>query len=456
MLNALDYNLSIEEVEDFLDSDPHIFALQKKMYITHAGAFTGKIFSITLTKQEFDNKTLVVGDRCLPFVDGDMISSSLRFEFEGKKLKKKLLALDKSSALDLFSLFGEEYSVQYLASDPACQNLHIAENDFELPPKVTLTGVDLSPIFADGKFRPGDRFLCRVKDWGAGIVEIYPFADKKKNPYSVSEVDFARQKWNEILEESLLSSFDRMGPCTSIEEQLANVFYEHSKELCVSYCGSIHEFLRWTKKIDVEYFGVETRLWFKGQEIPAVGKWNSGVCEEMFGPAFSFASRPPYVIDSFIKDQCYEKKNDLNELIKEILPDNNWLSEKARKSIVEEIESRNAFIRKNYNWFADYEFGEIRHNALALFLEVESFLSDIDCNEKEFQQLPQQEMVTLSQLFNHILRILEITSSDADCCDDETYAMRLSVEGMQENFEEIKPMISSAMFNVHKKRFNVI
>lgn len=455
MLTALNYDFSLDEVTDFLDSDPNIFALQKRMYITRAGAFTGKIFSITLTQKELEKKVLVPGDRCIPFVDGEMFSFALNFEFLGKKLHKKLLEIDKSTALDLFMLFGEEYSVQYISSDPACKDLHIAENDFELPPKIKLTGIDIEPVLKGIDFKPGDRLLCRVKNWGTGLIELYPLTENKQNPYSISEKDFERQKWNEILEDSLLKSFDKMGPCQSIEEQLANVFYEHSKELCVQNCGSIHEFLRSSKKVSLEYFGVETRLWFKNQDVPAVGKWNLGLYSnsENFMP---FISRPAYVIDSFIKDQCYEKKDNLQDLIKKALPEASSISEKDKKNLTEEIISRNSVLRKSYNWFADFRFGEIRHKALDLFLELESFVNDIDCNDEEFKELPQPEMVTLSQLFTHISRILEITSSDIECADDETYAMKLSIEGMQENFEEIRPIISAAMHNVRKKRFNVI
>ena len=456
MLNALNYNLTLDELTEFLDSDPRVFALQKKMYITRAGAFSGKVFSIVLTQKEIENKVLVPGDRCVPFVDNDMFSFNLRFEFLGKKLRSKKIELDKSSALDMFTLFGEEYNVQYIASDPACQDLKIAENDFELPPKITLTGVSLEPVFREAGTDRCTRILCRVKDWTAGIVEVYPMTEKKENPYSVTESDFARQKWNENLESFLLESFDRMGPCAGMEEQLANVFYEHSKELCTYSCGSVHEFLNWSKKIDIEYFGVETRLWYKGQEIPAVGKWNVKNCGTGNLRNIPFIARPEYIIDSFIKDQCYEKKNDVSELIEKIIPSGLRISEKEKKQLEMQIEDRNTVLRKGYNWFADFAFGQIRHKALDLFLKVENLVSDIDCNDREFQELPQQEMVTLSQLFTHITRILEITAGDMECADDETYAMQLSLEGMEANFEEIQPMIAGAMFDVRKKRFNVI
>ena len=456
MLNSLNYDFTLDELTDFLDSDPRVFALQKKMYMTRSGAFSGKVFSIVLTPEEIANKVFVPGDRCIPFVDNDMFSFYLKFEFLGKKLHTKRIELDKYSALDMFTLFGEEYNVQYIASDPACQNLKIAENDFELPQKISLTGVNLEPIFKEAGTASCRRLLCRVKDWAAGIVEIYPIIEKKENPYSMTESDCERQEWNENLETFLLESFDKMGPCSGMEEQLANVFYEHSKELCTCNCGSIHEFLSWSKKIDIEYFGVETRLWYKGQEIPAVGKWNVDNCGTGNIRNVPFVSRPDYIIDSFIKDQCHEKKNNISELIKKIIPSDVRISEKEKRQLEMQIEDRNEVLRKGYNWFADFAFGQIRHKALDLFLRVESLVSDIDCNDSEFQELPQQEMVTLSQLFTHITKILEITAGDMDCADEETYAMQLSLEGMEANFDEIQPMIADAMYDVRKKRFNVI
>ena len=455
MLCGLGHKITLEELTDFLDNDCRAFALQKRMYITRAAAFTDQIFSFVPTQREIEQKVFVPGDRCVPFVDFDVLSFSLTFEFMGQELPKKLFSTDCNTARDLFYLYGDEFSSQYISSDPACRDLHIPENNFELPFHLNLTGVSLEPILEKVDFKYGDRILCRVFDWDKGIVEIIPVLTHKLNPFQMSSEDFERQKWNETLEKALLESFDRMGPCSSIEEQLANVFYEKRADLCVPYCGSIHEFIENSKKVGLEVFGVETRLWFKGQDVPAVGKWNLEMYDED-ERMIPFFAIPDFVIDCYIKDQMYEKKDDINEVIDRILPRSLPISKEEKEVLTLQIKDRNAILRKKYNWFADVANASLRHRALNLFTEVGSLVCELDCDNKEIVVLPQQELITLSQLYAHVSHILEILSNEKDCEEEEACAMELSLEGMELNFEDIKPPLISALDRIRKNRFNVI
>lgn len=455
MLCGLGHKITLGELTDFLDNDNRAFALQKRMYITRAAAFTDQIFSFVPTQCEIEQKVFVPGDRCIPFVDFDLLSFALTFEFMGQELPHKLFATDCNTARDMFYLYGDEFSAQYISSDPACKDLHIPENNFELPLHLNLTGFSLEPIFEKVDFKYGDRILCRVFDWDKGIIEVIPVLTHKLNPFQIGSEDFERQKWNETLEKALLESFDRMGPCSGIEEQLANVFYENRAELCVPNCGSIHEFLENSKKVGLEIFGVETRLWFKGQDVPAVGKWNLEMYneDERMLPFFVL---PDFVIDCYLKDQMYEKKDDIGEVISRIIPKGLPISEEEKDLLTLQIKNRNAILRKKYNWFADFENAPLRHRALNLFTEVGSLVCELDCDNKELEGLPQQELITLSQLYSHISHILEILSNDSECENDETCAMELSLEGMEMNFEDIKPPLISALDKVKKNRFNVI
>jgi hypothetical protein len=455
MLCGLGHKITLPELVEFLDNAPYAFSLQKKMYITRAGAFSDQLFSFVPTQREVEQKVFVPGDRCMPLVDFDALSYSFTFEFLGQALPKKLFATDCNTARDMFCLYGDEFSAQYISSDPACKDLHIAERDFELPLKMNLTGISMEPIFEKVDFKYGDRILCRVYDWDKGIIELIPILEHKLNPFQISKEDMERHKWYETLENALLESFDSMGPCSGIEEQLANVFYEHRGELCVPNCGSIHEFLDMSQKVGLELFGVETRLWFKGQDVPAVGKWNQGLYVDA-GRAIPFFALPDFVIDCYIKDQMYEKKDDIKEIIEKIIPKELPISIEEKKMLTLQIENRNAIIRKQYNWFADFANGSLRHRALKLFGEVGSLVFELDCDNKELDMLPQQELVTLSQLYTHISRILEILSEDSDCEEEEACAMELSLEGMEMNFEDIKPLLISALDKVKKNRFNVI
>lgn len=455
MLCGLGHKISLRELTDFLDNDIRAFALQRKMYITRSGAFSNQVFSFVPTQEEVNQRVFIPGDRCMPFVDFDVLSFSLTFEFLGQELPRKTFNTDCNTARDLFCLYGDEFSAQYISSDPACADLHIAENNFDLPLKLPLTGLSLEPVFDKVDFKYGDRIMCRVSDWNRGIIDIIPVLTHKLNPFQISSEDMERQKWYETLENALLESFDRMGPCSSIEEQLANVFYEHRHELCVPDCGSIHEFLDVSKKVGLELFGVETRLWFKGQDVPALGKWNEDMYEDV-GRAIPFFALPDFVIDCYLKDQMYEKKDNIKEVIEKVIPKQIPISKEERELLTLQIVNRNAILRKKYNWFADFTNGSLRHRALQLFSEVGSLVYELDCDNKELDQLPQQELVTLSQLYTHISRILEILSDDSECEEGETCAMELSLEGMELNFEDIKPLLISALDKVKKNRFNVI
>ena len=230
----------VAECINYLESNPYVFPLQKKQYMTRAGAFTGSCFSFKPGKREVEQGIFIAGHRCLPFVDSEVLSDSLQFYYNGTRLRNKIVEFESSAALDLFSLYGPEYASQYIASDPANKELDLAKNDFELPGRIHLTAFSLKPILDSCDFHYGDRFLCRLIDWDNGKIEITPLLTRG-NRLQIAAADVDRQNWYEILESALLEEFDHMGPCASIEEQLANVFFEHRSELCCVNCGSVEE-----------------------------------------------------------------------------------------------------------------------------------------------------------------------------------------------------------------------
>lgn len=454
----LGMKVSLEEVTDYLDEETFVFPLEQKYYITRAGAFTDKIFCIAPTRMEIEQGGFVVGDRCIPFVNFEKFPTALNFEFMGQQLPERVIEVDCNTARDLYTLFGDEYAAQYIAEDPQNKNLHIVENGCELPSKVKLTGVSLEGIIGMFGFEYGDRLLCRVKNWGKGTIEVFPILNHKLSNSQITTQKIAHAQWFETLEKALLNSFERIGPCASIEEQLANVFYENRNLLCNADCATIHEFLNWSKKIKMQLFGVETRLWKKGEDIPAVGRWNEHYADKLTASIthdYSFA--PDFLIDCYLKDFLYEKKNDFSAILNKILPSNLKVSKSDKDYLSLQIKNRSAIIRKQYNWFADFAFGSTRHRALELFTKVDSLMQELDCNTDEVQKLPQTELITLSQLYSHISRILETLSAENERIEDEEVtAMNLSLEGMEYNFEDIRLPLLTAINRIHGDRFAFI
>lgn len=464
ILSQMGIRASSRETEDFLETHPLVFPLEKEYYITRAGAFTGELFSIKPTSAEYAQNVLVAGDRCIPFVDSEMLSSSLDFYIDGIKLPKKVAQFDSDDAIDMFVLYGEEYAPQYIAADPANSGLDLVDSEFALPNTVKLTGVDISLLKDTYGFSKNDRLLCRVTDWDAGKIEIQILHETAGDDlFDRGAGGENRLHWYNMFEQYMIDGFERLGPCSTIEEQLADVFFEHRLELCIQDCGSVEEYIHsHAKKVGMEFFGVETRLWYKGKDVPAVGKWNAtqldlaGSSVDQFSDSeHIFYTMPDFVFDQYIIDMFYRKSDDEDALLKRIFPEEFKLTKAELKYVMLHLTERNGILRADYNWFADQIAGPVRQQALDLYGKVALLVYKIDCSGNALEQFPQQELVILSQLYSHITRILESVANN-DHIEEDSEAILLSLDGMEMNFEDIEGELEYAVSQQKKNRFTVV
>ena len=93
---------------------------------------------------------------------------------------------------------------------------------------------------------------------------------------------------------------------------------------------------------------------------------------------------------------------------------------------------------------------------MKLFAKVQNLVYDIDGAGEKLEDFPQQELVTLSQLFSHVARILDMLSSENKCRDDDRDALKMSLEGMELNFEDICPELRRALDKFYKEQFKVV
>lgn len=463
VLNSIGFSASLEDAEDFLCSSPNVLELEDGWFITHAGAFTGEIFSIVPTAAEARQGVFVPGDRCMPFVESDRISSTLRFYVKGKKVPSKVGVFDSDDAIDMFMLYGEEYAPQYIATDPANKDMDLLSQDFELPNTVRLTGLDLGYLSEKYGYKKGDRILCCVTDWNAGKLNMMVLHSDETR-FDKGEVGEQRIEWFAELEKKLLECFEKRGPMASIEEQLVTVFFENRRSLCVPYCGSMEEFLlKHTGKIGFEHYGVETRLWRKGEEVPAFGKWNStlAVLNNELTKSISFAeytisSIPEFVYDQIILDALYQKKKDFVKYALDfVCRDDFSLDDVQLQKIILSLKERYAILQKDYNWFADQLLGPVRKKALELYGSVSSLVRKIDFLGELILNLPGQEVVVLAQLHGHLLRMIETIASDPSS-EENADALVLSLDGMSWKFEDIEGILEASLAKEKQSQFKVI
>jgi len=459
MLVKIGVRASRDECEEYLNTSSCIFALKGGLYITRAGAFTNQFFSFRPTRKEVEQNVFAAGGRCMPFVDPEVLPSTLTFIYRGEALPQRAAEFDSRTAADLFALYGEEFASQYIAADPSNAGMDIAAQDFELPPKVNLTSYSIEPLIKYCGFRFGDRILCRVMNWDLGQIEVMP-VKRNENPMQMRFDDLERQNWYDYLEKVMLSSFDLSGPCGSIEEQLAVVFMDNSRKLCVPECGSVEEFLMQSRKISYESFGVETRLWLRGEEVPAVGKWNelpdSDSSDDVDIRLLNDLAVPDYIFDAYIENQLFEKRYDPEEIIRALLQGTVKLTADQHRFFLLHINSRHDILKKSYNWFADFTIGETRRRALALYSEASALVFEIDRSATNLERYPQQELVILSQIFSHVMRILEILELNSGTTSEDIDEILLSLEGMECNFDGISNELIDMVETEKRNGFVVI
>lgn len=459
---SLGVRMPQSECKEFLETSPWVFSLEDGSFVTRAAAFTGEVFSIKPTGAEFDQKMFVPGTRCSPFVDPEMFSSSLTFIFEktGHKLPVKVGRFDSDLAIDMFILCGEEYAPQYIASDPANDHEEFAGRDFELPNDVLLTGIDISELIDSYGFKKGDRLLCYVEDWDLGIVRIDTVLDGH-NTFNLGEDGNLRIEWYKKLEEHLLNSFSRLGPGSSMEEQVANVFFENRGDLCIPQCGSIEEYLNmYTKKVGICEFGVETRLWFKNQIVPAIGDWNGADIEEL-GLSLKrnknqvfMLTFPLEIVDQYLIDSYYRREHDMEKVIKRMYPDDYIFHKDEKSFILTSLKQRDALISKEYNWFADQENGYIRSEALDMFTEVNGLMYKVDSFAHNIKNLPQNELIILTQLYSHLIGILQ-SLDETGTSEQDRNSLLTSIEGMRWNLDDIREVIEYAVRSQRPEGFSI-
>jgi hypothetical protein len=362
-------------------------------------------------------------------------------------------------ALDTFALYGEGYVIPYIINDKSNETVSLASVQYSLPTEITLTSWPLKSIAGNEEIKYGDRILCRVIDWAESIVEM-SVQKVVNDEMIISHDSIERENWYTYFENGLLKSFDKNGPAGSIEEQLAFLYLENQEELCIKNCGSAEEFLKHTTKIGFSPYGVEARIWKNGEDVPYVGKWNQNFSGDALLSDMSVMF-VPQVIDAYLEDFIWDnlkstKKREVEDLVNWIFPQGLHLSGEERHLLVLNLQNRLDIIEKDYSQFSDFGIAPIRKRMLKLFSNVNELVCDIAGSNVSVMDFPQQELVILSQLFSHIVHLLEdvenLVLREQFPVDD----VSLSLNGMEETFEDIVYTLKSALESNKYKGFGLV
>ena len=453
--------VSKADAAEILHVSEYVFSLVNNEFVTKAGVFTGRWFSFKPSREEVEKGYVIIGHRCIPFVNPDVPPDGISIMADGNVVESEAQTVSMNLAMDTFALYGEGYILPYIFNDRNNTSIPLSSVQYSMPPEIKLTAWPLKKICGDVDFKYGDRILCRVINWSSGVVEMRPQLSGMSD-FIISDDAVQREEWYTYFENGLLESFDRHGPASSIEEQLSFLFLENQEQLCTRNCGSVEEFLAHTTKIGFEPYGVESRIWRKGESVPYAGKWNGLELERGMLLSDMALTLTPRVIDAILEDRIYDKQrgkkvsDDFEDVIKTIFPNMAMISQEERRIVLLNIEKRNDILEKMYNQFSDYPIAELRKRILRLFTKVSELFCAIGGSGIAAENFPQQELVILSQLYTHVVRLLEEVENVYMRGSFPTDDVSLSLDGMEETFEDISVTLYSALECNRFKGFEIV
>ena len=447
LMKAEGIKMSRDDARMVLSSSDMVFSLVNENFITRAGVFTGRWFSFKPSAEEIQKGYIILGHRCIPFVNPDVAPDEIKVTDGKTIIAPKAVNFSMNQALDTFALFGEGYVLPYVFNDHSNKTTPLSSVQYGMPSDIDLTAWPISKLNGGKKLKIGDRILGRVVDWGANIVELSVLPANASNELTTADLD--REEWYSNFEKGLINGFETSGPVASIEQQLAFLFLENQQELCIKNCGSAEEFLKHTKKIGFSPYGVESRIWYANTPVPYIGNWNKeSSAESLFTNMTMIFS--PQIIDAYLKNYIFAEREknstkSLDNLVDEIFPPTLKMTLQERKLVLLNIEKRRDILNKVYNQFVDYKLAPIRQRVLDLFSQVSYLLCAIGCSGLSLQDFPQQELVILVQLFSHIARIVEEMESDYLREVFPFEDVELSLDGMEETFEEVGDILHNSL-----------
>ena len=443
------------EVDAFIKTRNLAFPSGERRWVSRRTCFEPLTFVISPTRLELVNGILIPGHRCVPFVNAGLLPQEYNFFWQGRPVPDTTTEGPPEEFYRFYSIFGEEYAPQYVARDNDENEEAFNSDPYDDPPEVSIRTLDMRNIYREVSFVPGDRFTVRTIDWKEGS-----FALEKVSREEWAEEDLA--EWLRAAEEGFAKSFANPGPAFCTEEQIAFAYWHGGTRMREVPAYSLEEFLyEKTDRVETTAYGIETRFWHAGREIPDLKNLDSGGARPDRTPVEEILHKlkipvSEYVIQSYGLDSLFRENGDADMVVTRLVPPSVDLAPRDRKLLAEYVEGVLAEFRLFYNPFTDKKVGSIRQRAGELHTAVIDLASRLGRGDIDQSWLPRHTFIVLSQIQSHTAAVMEDLDSDESPPEDEYDAVDNSLDSMIETYEDIKAMIDEALDSFRRNKLSVI
>jgi hypothetical protein len=437
------------EISSMLGSRKLAFQVDDHHWVSRRGCFDSAPYVINPTKMQLLHGLLIPGHRCIPFANPALAPQEYSFYWKGQLVPTTTIEGPPEEFYPYYSLFGEEYAPQYVARDNPENEAAFTSDLYEDPPEVSITTLDMRALYREISFIPGDHLVVRTRDWKEGSFTLEKAA---KDAWSQADV----YAWIEAAEGGFEDAFELLGPGSSTEEQLAYAYWYGGKRMRDIPACSLEDFVyEKTDRIETVPYGIETRFWYAGKEIPDIGYIAGSQLppDQTVVEHVLFCHQIPvseYVIQSYVRDALFRREEDCSSVLERLVPPAARLEDRERRLLQSYIAGTYDEFKALYSFFTDQAMGPIRQRVGELHTAVIELGIRLKKSGIEPSSLPAHTFVILSQIQNHAAAVMEDLDTNEAPPPDEMEAMDSSLDGIIDTYDDIKELIEEAI-SVHRR-----
>jgi len=443
------------EINAYLDVRKIAFRQDNQRWVSRRGCFEKAVFVITPTRLELLNGILIPGHRCIPFANPLVMPHRYQFFWKGNQIPVTTTEAPPEDLYPYYCIYGEEFAPQYIARENSKNEEAFNKDPYEDPPEVSIYTLDMRGIYMESSFVPGDRFVVRTLDWKECRFELEKTG---KDEWPRTGLD----EWLETAESGFEDSFALLGPGTSTDEQIAFAYWFGGKRMREIPAYSLEEFFyEKTNRVETVPYGIETRFWFAGKDIPDSKKLQNYTVppDRTYIEELLYKKNIPvseFVILSYIRDAFFRNEKEIDEVINRIVPPVIHLEKQEWDILADYISGTMDEFYKDYSLFLDKTAGPVRQRVAELHTAVIELSARLQKGEIETAWLPRHTFIVLSQIQGHAAALLEDLAFDDSPTENEIASMDNSLDSMIDTYTEVKELTNSAMDNFRRSNLTVI
>ncbi|MDR0685339.1 MAG: plasmid pRiA4b ORF-3 family protein [Spirochaetaceae bacterium] len=431
------------EIANLFNNRRIAFPVEDNKWLSRRGLFAGARFAITPTRSELLNGILIPGHRCVPFANPFVPPQNYKFFWKDNLIGVSTTEGSPDEFYPFFSIYGEEYAPQYIAQENPENEIAYRYDPSEDPDEVSIKTLDMRNIYREEAFVPGDLFLVTIEDWKDCVFRLEHIAAGAWKEKHLKE-------WMDIAEDAFFQSFKNLGPGSTTDEQIAWAYFYGGKRMMDVPAYSLEEFLyEKTDKFSITVFGLESRFWYAGKEIPDYRTLQGIKTQSDETPVERLLLQynipvSEYVVQSYVRDAIYRNENNAARIVDRVVPPscgiNKWDAEYLAAYITDTLKE----LRRFYSVFTDQKAGPIRQEVCELHTAVIDLACRLNRDEIDYSILPKHTFIVLSQIQVYTSSILEDLDVEEEPSESELSAIDNSIDDMLEIFDEIKELIDKS------------